>query len=48
EDLGTEYLVRPLVATEEKKASSDFESVENGLDVDEVDEDGGEKDEGKH
>jgi hypothetical protein len=33
--LGTEYLVRPLVATEEEKASSDFEPVENGVDEDE-------------
>ncbi|MCI60184.1 hypothetical protein A2U01_0081439, partial [Trifolium medium] len=40
-DLGTEYLVHPLVAAEKEKASSDFEPVENG-----VDEDEGEKDEG--
>ncbi|MCH95061.1 hypothetical protein A2U01_0016034, partial [Trifolium medium] len=35
EDLGTEYLVHPLVAAEKEKASIDFEPVENGVDEDE-------------
>jgi hypothetical protein len=44
--LGKDYLVRLLVIAEKEKSSSDFEHVENGVDVDEVDEDEGEKDEG--
>ncbi|KAJ1403052.1 hypothetical protein SESBI_27659 [Sesbania bispinosa] len=39
DDLGTEYLVRPLGTAEEEEASSDFEPEENGEEEDEGDDD---------
>ncbi|KAI3515736.1 hypothetical protein L1887_14640 [Cichorium endivia] len=45
EDMGTEYLVRPVANPEHEKDASDFEPEENGVDEDEFEEEDDEDDE---
>ncbi|KAF3970918.1 hypothetical protein CMV_005427 [Castanea mollissima] len=47
EDLGTEYLVRPVACVEDEEDASDFEPEENGCEEEEIDEEDEDEDGGK-